>query len=716
MLNSHKTFEDLPETDFVLLADSGKGIDFLYILKWTNRLPRAVYFCDEPDKEMADDLSQEFGIPIQMSEVRSQKSEETESLVLRDDIFDISDISDIPDITDPQYADFINERKSHFKSLKAFKNISNEPFALFCSEKHFVENFRLLNENFCQTPELLIIPDNESKESIPIKCMHLSEFIKSKLKINILYGWGLGSHEYTRYLIKLGSTENTMFLGESVIEIIEENNTILYHLNSTIFYYFGADCKDPKFKYVFIERINQFVTFARLGRLTFNGLFEFSLHSDNHFDNKYDITLNIAGGCHSSPISKFLSDKYNIEHTDLTALTAYQSFHNIIFEQTVCFEKLPPFDYRVFIIGINGYYALIENNINDVINIFDKYISLCENTVFYVMPDLFDKNYPTSLERNSTDKDFAEMKQLNVNFRQLLQSRYKCVFSGSRFVENRTDNVFVDSRHFLDQTVYKQIADDISNIIEMLVGNRNLQNNANNQLKFKRNYLNDLNKTLSESLVGIDDYCREIQSYHKSGQTVCFEKNGAIVMNCNPFTLGHKYLISESAKKVDTLYIFVVEEDKSFFPFADRFDMVVKGTADIPNVCVLPSGKFIISSLTFKEYFYKSEILHDEMPNTLMDVITFAVKIAPALGISIRFAGEEPLDRVTAEYNRTMSQVLPFYGIEFEEIPRKITNGAVISASRVRELLKNGDFENIAELVPESTMNYLRSNRAVNMK
>ena len=84
--------------------------------------------------------------------------------------------------------------------------------------------------------------------------------------------------------------------------------------------------------------------------------------------------------------------------------------------------------------------------------------------------------------------------------------------------------------------------------------------------------------------------------------------NGAIVMNCNPFTRGHRYLIESAAKQVDTLYVFVVEEDKSFFPFTERLMLVRNGIKDLSNVIVLPSGKFMISSLTFPEYFVKKMI------------------------------------------------------------------------------------------------------------
>lgn len=169
---------------------------------------------------------------------------------------------------------------------------------------------------------------------------------------------------------------------------------------------------------------------------------------------------------------------------------------------------------------------------------------------------------------------------------------------------------------------------------------------------------------------------------------------GALVMNCNPFTLGHQYLVEYAAAKVARLYIFVVEEDRSEFPFADRIELVRQGVKNFPNVEVLPSGKFIISQQTFSGYFNKSE-LQDVVIDASEDVEIFAREIAPTLGITIRFAGEEPTDNVTRQYNETMKKILPRYGIEFCEIPRRKMGGEPISASHVREALKADDFDKI---------------------
>ncbi len=181
---------------------------------------------------------------------------------------------------------------------------------------------------------------------------------------------------------------------------------------------------------------------------------------------------------------------------------------------------------------------------------------------------------------------------------------------------------------------------------------------------------------------------------------------GSVVMNCNPFTLGHRYLIERAKEKCDYLIIFVVQENKSMFSFDDRLRLVKEGTKDIKNVCVIPSGNFIISKSTFNAYFGKEENQNARIDSS-EDVLIFATIIAPALGISKRFAGEEPLDNVTNQYNQTMMRLFPKFGIEFCVINRNEVEEKPISASRVRTLLKQKKFSEIKALVPESTYNYL---------
>ena len=182
--------------------------------------------------------------------------------------------------------------------------------------------------------------------------------------------------------------------------------------------------------------------------------------------------------------------------------------------------------------------------------------------------------------------------------------------------------------------------------------------------------------------------------------------NGGIVMNANPFTLGHLYLVEYASREVDHLYIFVVEEDRSTFPFKDRLALVKKGCRHLKNIDILPSGKFIISATTFPGYFLKDGNREIDVDAT-SDVVLFAKYIAPALGIVVRFVGEEPFDYVTRKYNEEMKRILPRYSLALKEISRRETAGEVISASRVRKLLEEKRYSELSKLVPDSTYAYL---------
>ena len=204
----------------------------------------------------------------------------------------------------------------------------------------------------------------------------------------------------------------------------------------------------------------------------------------------------------------------------------------------------------------------------------------------------------------------------------------------------------------------------------------------------------------------IDDYISSIKEDLKHDIIV-----GAIVMNCNPFTLGHKYLIEKAIAKVDYLYIFIVEEDKSFFHFSDRLQLVKDGVSDIKGrIKVVPSGKFIISGTTFKDYFSKES--NQKIINPSNDVMIFGAMIAPHLNVSYRFLGEEPSCQVTSQYNASLAKLLPELGINVEIIPRLQQNGLAISASRVRKLLSEKNFIDLSPLVPKSTFDYLFANQA----
>ena len=200
--------------------------------------------------------------------------------------------------------------------------------------------------------------------------------------------------------------------------------------------------------------------------------------------------------------------------------------------------------------------------------------------------------------------------------------------------------------------------------------------------------------------------CRENTSYLTTSPphhlTTTMQPTGCIVMNCNPFTLGHRYLIEQAAKQVERLYVMVVREDCSLFAYTERKAMVEQGVADIENVSVIDGSDYAISRATFPTYFLKRL---DDAADTqmLLDLDLFRRHIAPALGATVRFVGTEPTDQLTRRYNQLMHEALK----DVREINRLEKDGNAVSASRVRKAMEEGDMNTIRQLVPPTTLPYI---------
>lgn len=200
--------------------------------------------------------------------------------------------------------------------------------------------------------------------------------------------------------------------------------------------------------------------------------------------------------------------------------------------------------------------------------------------------------------------------------------------------------------------------------------------------------------------------CKENTSYLNTSipqhLNTTMQPTGCIVMNCNPFTLGHRYLIEQAAKQVERLYVMVVREDCSLFAYTERKAMVEQGVADIENVNVIDGSDYAISRATFPTYFLKRL---DDAADTqmLLDLDLFRRHIAPALGATVRFVGTEPTDQLTRRYNQLMHEVLK----DVREINRLEKDSNAVSASRVRKAMEEGDMNTIRQLVPLTTLPYI---------
>ena len=210
----------------------------------------------------------------------------------------------------------------------------------------------------------------------------------------------------------------------------------------------------------------------------------------------------------------------------------------------------------------------------------------------------------------------------------------------------------------------------------------------------------------------LEEYKTYLARFRNDAAKVC----GGICMNANPFTYGHRFLVESAASQVDQLYIFVAEENKTMFPFKDRFEMIKAGVADLKNVSVIRGGIFVGSVITFPEY-YDREARKNMKILPSLDLMIFADHIAPVFNITKRFVGTEPLCPITSQYNKQLREILPKKGIELIEFKRKEIGDKVVSASYVRSILKqweNGDYSEVdvarlKELVPATTFKHLES-------
>ena len=205
---------------------------------------------------------------------------------------------------------------------------------------------------------------------------------------------------------------------------------------------------------------------------------------------------------------------------------------------------------------------------------------------------------------------------------------------------------------------------------------------------------------------GIGHFIRQLPAPSTAGRI------GAVIMNCDPFTLGHQYLIETAARDCDHLYVFVLSEEHGFFTAADRLEMARRGARHLSNVTVLPTGPYLISRATFPTYFLKDRDLADQI-HCRLDIEIFARHFAPAFSITKRYVGTEPLSPLTHQYNTVLKNCLPQQGIQVVEIPRQTVENTPVSASAVRKALKAKNRQAILPLVPHTTFAYLESKHLI---
>jgi len=224
-------------------------------------------------------------------------------------------------------------------------------------------------------------------------------------------------------------------------------------------------------------------------------------------------------------------------------------------------------------------------------------------------------------------------------------------------------------------------------------------------LGFKLLYRGELSSLLENGIYSIDDKLDTMKKdFNISGE------NSAIVLNCNPYTKGHRYIIEEASKKSKTLLLFIVQEDRSVFSFKDRFEIVKEGVKDIKNAVVIPGGEYIISSASFPTYFLKKK---EEMvlSQAQIDAGIFGKYFCSKFNIKDRYVGQEPLDFVTNQYNNALLEELNKFGVKLHIIERLKLGETIVSASSVRKLIKEDKISEAFKLLPEAAINFLNSPR-----
>ena len=216
-----------------------------------------------------------------------------------------------------------------------------------------------------------------------------------------------------------------------------------------------------------------------------------------------------------------------------------------------------------------------------------------------------------------------------------------------------------------------------------------------------------------ENIKNYQDYLRSIKRDVHVGNIA------AIVVNCNPFTMGHKYLIEKACRENRVVYLFVVEENRSSFSFSTRWRLLKEELGYIDNLVMVKGGDYVVSGTIFPAYFLKKEKKSDIAAcQAELDVIAFMRYIVPILNINRRYVGTEMYSPITLAYNKAMIKHLPPNGVELIVIPR-ITCGAkdnYISAYKVRQAIREDKLDTVIDFLPGSTRRYLLSEDSAHVR
>ena len=87
---------------------------------------------------------------------------------------------------------------------------------------------------------------------------------------------------------------------------------------------------------------------------------------------------------------------------------------------------------------------------------------------------------------------------------------------------------------------------------------------------------------------GFSDYLDNLKKEMREGKKIA-----SLIMNANPFTLGHQYLVEKAASENDILHLFIVSDDSSLVPFKVRKKLVIEGTKHLKNISYHETGDYL---------------------------------------------------------------------------------------------------------------------------
>ncbi len=214
----------------------------------------------------------------------------------------------------------------------------------------------------------------------------------------------------------------------------------------------------------------------------------------------------------------------------------------------------------------------------------------------------------------------------------------------------------------------------------------------------------------------IGDGIKGLEEWEKSLAAAIEGKNvdACIVMNANPLTVGHRYLVELASRRSSGLLVLVIQGSPESggkgnhentgikFPFQVRLEMARTCLSEIPGVVVLPSGPYIISRDDYPKHFLSDE-MGPASAHAVLDSMVFC-HVLNSLGIDKAFAGDEPRDELSEIHLNALRIECRDRGIALKVAERKRLGERYISSALARQAMADKDMEMLRAIVPKSVI------------